>query len=348
MSVIKLPFDSNPPLKASHIIAHPLGIILGNNPNNEYVWSLLINKYVNCNYLLNEGGKNGVFNIDEWDLLFTNDKILYELYFEIHKLNWQKMLDITREKFLKFIKDNLLKGYYIWGTYNDKYIRNKNSYAIADKLDDYLIFGYDDNTQSFMSAGYTKSGLYEDFLIKYSEYYDSIFNVDSFESQLLRLLKYNNECNYNMDLCRLKELLLHYINSVTYEDKYDINKKYGISACEKLIDDLNNNLSIDDMQLQIFAEHKMFMFQRLLVLSEYNVINSSIIDEYSIVNSHSNNLKQLIQKHKSENYYDLRLKYIEIIKKILDIERQLIPQAVENLSTYIGKSENLCVLEKTE
>ena len=102
-------------------------------------------------------------------------------------------------------------------------------------MHDYLIYGYDVIKGVFYSAGYTYQNVYEQYEIPFDEYYDSIFQP-YYDRLLIRVLKFNHEANFNMDINGIIRDMEFYLESKVYKPSAPLNSTYGINAIYKLID----------------------------------------------------------------------------------------------------------------
>ena len=331
MNIIKLPFELNVPIKTYQFLSFPLGIVYGNVDQNKILpW--LCNKYINCYYVIDDVG-DITLDIEEADRYLTNDHIINRVRFHCSS-TWTEVYGIQETEFIEFAKKHIVKGYYISGYFNEKYISAKAPYMKYDFYHDYLIYGFDDNNDCFLSVGYTSTGRYESFNIPYSEYFRSIFN-SSFEIYTLDLLQFNVNYEFKIDLNLVKNLLLDYIQSTTTHTELQSYKVYGVEACKSLIRNFQKATTIDLRATRVFWEHKKVMFDRLQLLSQIKVIDDKIVKQYENIKTTAEKVYLASIKYNMTKNNSINDRCIGCIKDIIEQEKLLLTEVIDSINSFI-------------
>ena len=118
------------------------------------------------------------------------------------------------------IKQSILNEHYVAGLYDEFYIPQKFEYKKNHFLHDFLLYGFDDQTQEFFSYGYIKGeGNYhicKEFSIKYSDFIKSILLAqynDCWTESLYRV-KINENLN---QMIEDKDLLNFFVKLLTLD-----------------------------------------------------------------------------------------------------------------------------------
>lgn len=177
-------------------------------------------------------------------------------------------------------------GYYVIGHFDEYYVSCKEVYKKQHFDHDYLLYGYDDSKSGFLSIGYTGTFTkYEEFVIKYNEFYDASKYVPV-EKLNINLLKPKTQFNYNIDIRSIREQLKEYLDSESkFFNNYD-KRIYGYNAVKRLCDRIENeiktNSDIDLRGVRALYELKNFMYMRIIYLNDngYIKISDNRVKEY--------------------------------------------------------------------
>lgn len=327
LGIVKLPFDLSPKMKTYHIMAHPLGIIGGCVPEKDKWGSWLFNKYINCYYTETPTVK---FDVHESDKLFFEDNVFDYLEFTITVSAWKDMLNIDKTSFLERIIGFIKRGYYIWGTYNERYIRAKSKYKDSDFLHDYLLFGYDAEKEVFYSAGYTSRNVYEEYEIAFDEYYDSIFQT-YYNRLLLRVLKFNQEASFNINIEGILRDMQLFLESKVFKPSAPPDSVYGINATYKLIEYMKHVEKIDIRFTKVLLEQKSLMYERLKYLHGIGIISGSICQNYAVIQADIEKAYLLSQKYNITGQDVVKDRCIHYIESAIECEKELIICAIQEI-----------------
>ena len=260
-----LPFETKPYTQMYHNKAFPMGIIQGNkDPDTIMPW--LCGKFINCVWI--PESRRTKFDHCIYDDWCTDDKILMQQRIDFFPETYEYLgIDI-----LKFLKQMICIGAYVYGMYNEKYIPGKYAYQRVDRSHDFFIYGYDDNEQIFYSAGYLEDGIFHAFKISYTDFRDSIKNILD-PKLFFNLYSFNKEAKFELNMERIVTDISDYINSRNSKKHYTSDKYYGLEACKMLKEYLGREFKRDKVPdvgyTRAFMEHKYFMWKRAEYLSEY-------------------------------------------------------------------------------
>ncbi len=268
-----LPFDLEPECRAYHNKAFELGIIKANLKEYDK-W--LSQKLINCVGI--DDGENQYFEIMEEDI------------WELHQgLAERQTIYVDPDAFKKgfidligLIQYMLQTRHYVIGFYNEYYIPGKEAYKKCDFWHDYVLFGYDDTTKIFNSAGYLKSHKYESFEIKYSDFLKSVYHIGADNVDLwFYKIKEDYEVEFNIE--RIVQNMSNYLCSVLKPNESTNKNCYGIAAWDMYAKYVleNQNGFLDLRFNRGFMEHKNIMLNRLKVLEEEGYIqHQELVSNY--------------------------------------------------------------------
>ncbi len=323
---MKLPLNINPILKSTNILAHSLGIISANESKEEW-FPWLCNKYVNCYY---SKERTPIFDFYEYDRLFRNINLLQCQEFVIDTEKWPVFFNINELDFIQEIKKFISRGLYVWGTYNEKYIRAKNSIP-EDRLGDYLLYGFDE--LGFYSAAHLPNGEYGEFIIPYHEYYQSVFQ-DQYTKVLLRFLRYNKEFKYEIDIVEIINELEHYIDSTSKRSIFSQEAIYGIDAISNVLKTLEEANEINEQLINLFYEFRWLMVERLKYMYTLGYVEKEIYNIYELINNDLFELCSLFRIPK-ENRNSINNNRIKIITtNMMNADKTILPIILSKIKRY--------------
>lgn len=331
MSEIKLPFDLNPILNTYHHLAHPLGIISGNIPDQSLWFPWFAHKYINCEY---HESPQVAFAIYSTDRFFVIDNIIDQIEFRIHDVTYEKLFGTPKQTFIDYIKNAINKSLYIQGLYNEKYISAMSSYQKRDFCHDYLIYGYSDKLECFYAAGYTSDGFYKEYLIPFLEYYESIFQ-QKYKHLPLRFMNFNEDKVYETNYTVVLRDMRHYLNSTAFKGEKCDTTLYGISVWKKLIEYLTETENIDIRFTKTFMEHHKLMNMRLEYFAKEGMINSDLCQQYSQTFNTANQVYLLSIKYNLSPKCYIKDNCIKAITTVIEMDKKIIPMVITQIEDKI-------------
>ena len=316
MGKLLLPFTLDVEMRMYHNKSFPLGIIKSNIKDYD---SWLCNKLINCICR-----PNYIFDSLEDDIWSTRDG-----------LTFSQGMWLTPETFattgfdlIRFNKSMLEKGFYITGTYNEFYIPQKIPYRKVDFNHDYVIFGYDDEIQSFNSAAYLNNEIYSFFDISYDNYY---LGVTKNIAEKSGLQFYNINKNYlpKVDICSIKNKIHNYL----YSKQDEHGNFYGIAAWDKLAEYIFENEELDFRYSRAYMEHRLCMLKRIRKLRELSYIDDASleIEYFNNVYEKAQCIHNLFIKYNLKRNTNLLLRMEKLIREINEKEFLLIERLLNSI-----------------
>ena len=327
MSEVKLPFDLNPILNTYHHLAHPLGIISGNIPDQSVWFPWFAHKYINCEY---HGDPKLNFLLFATDKSFVFDGLMDRIEFRMNAVTYEELFGPPKETFIDNIKKALDKGFYIRGIYNEKYISAMPYYQKGNVGHDYIIYGYSDSQECFFSSGYTSDRIYKEYQIPFFEYYDSIFQP-RFKYLPLSFIHFNKDTVYETNYSTVLADLNHYLNSSSVKAEKSDTTFYGLSAWQKLIEYLSNVEYIDIRFTKIFMEHHKLMKMRLEYFAKEGMIDPDLCQQYSPAFNTANQVYLLSIKYDLAPKPYIKENCIKAISNVIEIDKTILPTVIAQI-----------------
>lgn len=257
---MRLPFETAPLLNHYLGKAYSLGIIQGNAGDRSLPW--IYSRYINCIFHPSAENQFDFYTPDYWG---RSDHILTEQRMQLQRETYGIMgLDI-----LRFVRDLLDRGVYVYGTNNERYIPGKSSYPSQDYLHEYILFGYSDDKHSFLSCGYLADRHYREFEILYDDYLRSLMNTTDGMIKF-SFWQYCQQAEFALDIPHIVVELSDYLHSVNTQRVQQNGLHYGLDAVIKLMEclakQIRNEGRADIRYTKAFLGHKKLMSQRLQYL----------------------------------------------------------------------------------
>ena len=213
---------------------------------------------------------------DSWDIITCN-----KLSHDLIQTNNISILDcIVNGLYAEYYCDVWIDAYFVPG---------KSGYNETHFTHNLLVYGYDQNSDTFKTLTYTTNGQYEELEVK-SE--DLLKSCSTNYFITANFIKHNKESQILYSREELLKRLKHYLHSqynyslVSRYNKYDPNQNNNFSACisfpEYLVSTGINEHRIYMVALFSFLEHKRIMGWRLKYILEKEGIKDETIDIYEV------------------------------------------------------------------
>lgn len=296
-----LPFGTSPYLDLYQYNAFSFGILQGNP--NAYPW-------IYSNFI-----QYDIFGEDAWleyRKAFTRTHI-YEMGQEY-----------PRDSIISMIKDCIINDYYVNGGYDEFYIPNKIVCQKTHFLHDFLIYGFDDDTETFYSFGYVngKTNKYQvcrTFTISYSDLLDSVVkaNYDEYWTEYFYKVIINPALDLSFNRMRFCDELYQYIKQPVLWVNEPINGPSGICNWKYLFNlissENNNSIPTTVTFIKKSNQYVKMMFDRLKYVNEHEISIPDLVEKYSTVYEKSNRVVTMAMMYR----ITLNKKLLEDIKNIL-------------------------------
>lgn len=324
-----LPFDINVYTKMYHHLAFFLGIVMGNSPKDITPW--LCDKFINIRYF--ESNPNAKFGIVIGESWTSKQCVLFKQIIVLDR-EMYKAFDID---IINIMRKMLLQGYYIHGQYNEQYIPGKTSYDKKYFLHDYLLIGFDDNKECFVSVGYLEDGKFQEYVIPYESMRNAIISIAN-DKISVGFVGYDREFDFYCNLNKVKVGLKNYLNP-TSDTVAHSGDCFGLDAMKRLILDFERRIaeqvSLDIRFTRGVMEHKFIMHLRCRYLLNNGYIKSKLIlDMAKRVYDMSEKIHMLALKYNITQNANTAESVISLLRETINEEERYIPLLLKELEEY--------------
>lgn len=250
-----LPYPEKPMFQCYHDKAFQVGIIQGNCPDESTPW--VCTKYLNCAFAPKAINKFVIVEDDDWG---EKENFVTQQKFKMQR----SFLEYFNMDLLHILKTAILKNYYIYGIYNERFIPSKQVYGKKDFMHDFLLIGCD--ADKFISVGYVADGRFRRFEISNANMLDSIHGLSGTEMNL-HMISYNAEVKPVPNYQRMLEKLSQYISTANYCDQpMSMEESRGILSIIRLkeffLDEVYKGRTYIDLRYsKALYEHKWVLAQ---------------------------------------------------------------------------------------
>lgn len=324
-----LPFDINVYTKMYHHLAFPLGIVMGNAEKDITPW--LCDKFINVRYF--ESNPNTKFDIVFGDKWFGEKRILFKQNIILDRYQYQ-IFDID---IVNIMRRMINQEYYIHGRYNEQYISGKASYNKNYFFHDYLLIGFDDNKECFISVGYLNDGRFQEYQIPYESMRKSITSIAN-DNIYIGFIGYDREFDFHCNLHRVRVGLYNYLHSISDTVAHS-GDCFGLDAMKHLILDFERRIaekrSLDIRFTRGVMEHKFIMHLRFRYLLNNGYIKSKLIlDMAKRVYDMSEKIHMLALKYNITQNANTAESVISLLRETINEEERYIPLLLKELGEY--------------
>ena len=328
---ISLPFHSNPYSVMYHHLAFPLGILQGHTEIDISPW--LCDKYINCQFCFKKGSTQR-YNIVLEDPWFLKDEL-----FILQKVILSPGLRQTLfGSYTEFLLNMINMGYYPNGNYNESLIPCKNSYGMEYYRHDYLLTGYDTNTNYFQSVGYVDDSKFCFFNIPFRIMEQSL---ETLIEQRVELCFWGitPHANFSINIPAIRTDLASYLNSSSTPYLPKEGYRYGISAHKSFGEYISfltpKNALSDRRYTRGFLEHKFLMRFRLNYLFHHGHIHTyEHVEMAEFLYQKATNIQMLGLKFYLKPQQRLLNKMQLLVDEITDAEAHYLPLVLAELSDH--------------
>lgn len=328
-----LSFENNPLSLMYHGTAFPIGIVQGNATTDVTPW--LCGKYINCSFGPTFINKFSISINDSW---FVGDNILTQQRVDLYP---QLYNSIFKKNIIFYFKKMICNNCYIHGSYNEEYIPNKDHYQKSYFSHNFLLIGYDDSKESFLSVGYLKGQKFARYYIPYDCMEQSIETLKNPKFSF-NFWSYNSSYLYVLNMNRIILELDDYLHSRTSMKIFSKDRFWGIEAITQLaeyyLQHCNLSNGVDNRYTLGLREHKSFMYRRI----EY-LVNNGVLSDYSYLDNAEQVSKLSNDVHLLGIKFNLTarnniLQYIkQNISSMISIEKSYLYDVLSELIEYNEK-----------
>ena len=325
MQVI-LPFEDNPYTLMYHYTAFPMGIIQGNAKEDITPW--LCGRHINCWFdktWINQ------FCICVSDNYGVSDGIITSENISV----FPALLEELFENPLQLFRTMIDQGTYPNGSYNEEFIPGKYSYQKEYYSHDFLLIGYDDVEQSFISAGYLADRQFHRFSIPYESMAQAIKTMRASKCSYT-FWRFQPNAVFRLNLSRIVSDLCDYLQSKTSLKIYSKKRIWGMEAVEQLIVFFAESECIDSRYTRGIMEHKFFMQMRMSYLFEKGYLKKESYCNLSTqIYKMSESVRMLSLKYNLTGNQSLIPKICETMREMQRLEREYLPAVLNDLLGFL-------------
>jgi len=261
---------------------------------------------------------------------------------------------IGRLDIVEFLKKYINEEFYVYIMLDEYYTPHKENYQKRHFCHDFLLHGYDDNTQSFLAISFDENRIFSKMSQKYMDvrnayesewtYQDNdmIYAVTIFRKRPLRTA-------YQFSLNRFLNRLYHYMQSIPYEDadyfslsiqdeeRYFYRTYYGFETYEALAGFIFNqgHLTGDVFRwLHFVYEHKNSLYKRFLYIADHFQLPEELIKDIQSFHAVVDRYNAIRMKAIKSGYITEESVKSNNIKKVVD-ELQNAAECERNILLFI-------------
>ena len=329
-----LPFEDHPYSQMYHHIAFPMGIIQGNAQEDITPW--LCGRYINCLFDKNKLRGNA-FNVYTSDLWANEDNVLIQQRITLIP----DLYDAVFGNPILHLRNMIGMGYYPSGLYNEEYIPGKWAYQKQYNQHDFLLIGYDDDSEEFISVSYLQDGKFQRHAIPYGNMRKALTTLKTEKLQLL-FLKFNAEAKFELNLNRTVSELSDYLRSTTSTKKLSDDVIWGMDAIRRLIgfflDSTERDSSVDIRFTRGLMEHKFYMYLRMDCLLKRSVLTDPLyVEKAQEIYKIAERVHMLGLKYNFTGNKTIASNIQNSMNEMFLTESKYLPSVLSDLQTYKGE-----------
>ncbi|WP_128893903.1 hypothetical protein [Longirhabdus pacifica] len=294
---------------------------------------------------------------------YANSPIPYTLFsFDFKQSPWLKMEKITRKTLHHVQKDMLstLKYFideqkYIYLYLDEYYIPRRRTYHQSHFLHENLIFGYDDDAQTFDVLGYDEKMIFKPIQISYEalmQSYNSVEDImhasmdqntysDSFDVfSTITLFERNPHASYAFNYKLVRESLTEYLNGSNSFERFASIKQppshcvYGMdcySYIEKYFRSfLAGEVPYDIRFLHILYEHKLLMTKRIQYIHDHkwNGAHGNLLVQCQEIEDLALAMRNLFVRYSLHNHSKYVTSILDKLQQTAEMEKDFLEQCL--------------------
>lgn len=333
-----LPIETNPWIQAYLIRNFELGLLQDKVP-----W--IYNKYINICY-----DRSRFKHVVSEGMFLSDEKVFLLQHFKFDK---KSILSLNIIDFLQWTCSLIEDGWYIYGLWDEYYIKSKRVYQKIHFQHGSLIYGYDKKKKIFYAIGYTSNLKYEPFTMGFDEYTQALtatfdkkkelWKKSQFDIIQFDTFKLNPEYIFEFSLNEIYLGIKDYISSSNTKNKKERDYLYGLN-CERQFINYIISIADDDLDLRysrVLMENKTIMHKRLSYLRDIMYLTDEVVDQYETILHDQETIHMLFLKYNltKDNLILTRMK--AIMERIISMESQLLFSVATILFHHIKEQEDM-------
>ncbi len=334
MSQRKLPITV-PPIIGYTIHAYPLSVIFNYNETLPWFLSNYIQLVCDTRY------KGNFFNFSVLPCILEGSKWIDSVY---PGNPWIKRNSIEGY-FLRnynieindFMINSINHNNYVVLHLDEYYIPDTRSYKIRTFYHENLVYGYNIKDKTYNALGFNGKGIFGDIRISFENFEEGVkSNFAYCPDGQIKLLSYNNEYSYEVDLVLISDQLTDFLYSQRTDNNYRTfrnpsqNCVYGLAVYGGLIEYFRllseGKVYHDIRPLHILWEHKKCMLLRMEYLLKLypSTELEEIYNQYQLVEKKCLIMRQYLMKYSISNKPELLDSIINTLEMACVYEKDIL------------------------
>lgn len=318
---------------------YPLGIM---KTHGEKYREWMLSNYVQLNCHKNIIKEKCVF------LAFYGDVGIYSPFIKKEHFCWS-ILSKYDINLIKFFKDNIDLGCYLYFKVDEYYIPNRDAYRNYHFLHDIMIIGYGDDY--FITIGYDDKGQCSEMNISIETFMEALNNNKSdikknqWQDSIYFMRYVDADYEFNINLVKLT--LKEYLNSTCKMDQMKRftnplkDTVFGVEVYDKVLEYLDilinvGNIfygggNIDNRIFRGIKEHKQLMYDRIRLIQTKTGGVNDLIEKYSKINKLASSVHYLAIKYQLSLDKEVLVKLKKMIRIIKQDDEIVLGKLYERL-----------------
>lgn len=132
-----------------------------------------------------------------------------------------------------------------------------------------MIYGFDDASKLFQIVGFNKNRNYRSSIASFDDVAKGFYSLKDNKHIPLRLLKYKDRVDYQIDWKKIEYDLQAYIESGSREQMYRVGERlFGIGVVDKAKEGIINEIEgttvlLDPRPMSLLRDHKLIMLEKI-------------------------------------------------------------------------------------
>ncbi len=335
-----------PPIIGYTIHAYPLSVIF--NYNETLPWFL--SNYIQL--VCDTRCKGIFFDFSVLSCILEGNKWIDSVYpgnpwIKRNSIQFYLLRDYNIE-INDFIINSINNNNYVVLHLDEYYIPDTRSYKIRTFYHENLVYGYDLKAKTYNVLGYNGKGIFGNMRIGFDTFEKGFnSNLSSWPNGQIKLISYNEEYSYELDLVLIRDQLTDFLNSQHTDNNYRTfrnpsqNCVYGLAVYDGLIEYFSllseRKVYYDIRPLHILWEHKKCMLLRMEYLLKLypSTKLEEIYKQYQLVEKKCMIMRQYQMKYSMSNKPELLDDIISTLKMVCEYERNILSDFILIINTLI-------------
>ncbi len=286
-----------PSIKTFLFHAYPLAV-MENHPDFE---SWFYTNYIQLYYQIGSPHKLNFYGLNlihgVWD---------YYPLLDVERMS-QEMLRVMRADIVELARWIIQSEGYVNVFLDEYYTEHRLAFRTEHRTHDFLLYGYDDSQQHFLTVGFDENHRYTSTHIPYKALQNAFASVT--EKRSMVILRVNKEKRFALDFENIQEMVSDYLQSADTSKRFKMygNAKpdmvYGLAVYREMqayVDQIEKGEDFMDIRaFTLLYEHKTVMAKRIRYLLKERALECSgdILGKFDEIAERAAHIKNLMLKH---------------------------------------------------